>query len=150
MRTLACTMSTRSGGQAQIMIEITTKPIRPEITVKNVKDHGNGCVVTYIGFIRDFSQGKPVLCVEYTDATGNAENELRDFVIDAELKYSVNAIALSHRTGKMNVGDINLVIAVASSHREDGFKACKYVVDRFKQKLPTEKIETYLDDTLQS
>ena len=99
-------------------------------------------------FIRDYSQGKPVLCVEYVDEQGNTEAELQDIVNDAKLKHSVNAIALSHRTGKLIVGDINLVIAVASSHREDGFNACKYVVDRFKKKLPTEKTETYQHDSV--
>jgi len=131
------------------MIEVTTKPIYPETLVNSVKGDSAGCVVTYIGLIRNVSQGRPVLTVEYLDAKGNAENELRLIVDDARLKYPVNDIALSHRTGKMNVGEINLAIAVASSHREDGFRACKYVVDRFKEKLPTDKTETYLPGTIQ-
>jgi len=46
------------------------------------------------------------------------------------------------------VGDINLVVAVASAHRGDGFTACQYAIDRFKQKLPTRKKETYQDGSV--
>jgi molybdopterin synthase catalytic subunit len=55
-------------------------------------------------------------------------------------------IAVSHRIGKLAVGDINLVVAVASAHRAEGFAACQYVIDQFKQRLPTRKTETYLPE----
>jgi molybdopterin synthase catalytic subunit len=52
-----------------------------------------------------------------------------------------------HRVGKLNVGDINFLVAIAAAHRGEGFEACKYVVDQFKARLPTRKIETYTDNT---
>ena len=57
-------------------------------------------------------------------------------------------IAICHRTGKLKAGDINLVIAVASAHRQEGFAACQYAIDRFKQNLPTHKKETYQDGSI--
>jgi len=60
----------------------------------------------------------------------------------------VDNVAIYHRVGRLNVGDINLVVAVASAHRAEGFAACQYAIDRFKQELPTSKKETYLDGSV--
>jgi molybdopterin synthase catalytic subunit len=130
------------------MIEITLKPISPERVVNKVKTNNSGCVVTYIGLIREYSQGKQTLSVEYSDAEGKAEDRLREIVNEARQKWPLNNIAICHRIGKLKVGDINLVIAVASAHRQEGFAACQYVIDRFKQTLPTQKRETYHDSSL--
>lgn len=127
------------------MIEITDKPISPELVVNEVKSDSSGCVVTYIGLIRECSQGKQVLWVEYKDIGGRAENKLREIASEIRQKWQLNNIALCHRIGKLKVGDINLVIAIASAHREEGLAACQYAIDRFKQELPTQKKETYKD-----
>ncbi len=127
------------------MIEITHKPISPELVVNKVKTYSNGCVVTYVGLIREYSQGKPVLSVEYDDAQGTAEERLREIAGEAGQKWQPNNIAICHRIGKLKVGDINLVVAVAAAHRREGFAACQYAIDLFKQKLPTRKKETYQD-----
>ncbi|GAG82054.1 unnamed protein product, partial [marine sediment metagenome] len=58
------------------MIEIIQKPISPELVVNKVKTDSSGCVVTYIGLIREYSRGKQVLSVEYSDTEGKAENRL--------------------------------------------------------------------------
>ena len=130
------------------MIVITEKPISPELVVNEVKTASSGCVVTYVGLIRDRSQGKQVLSVEYEDAEGRAENRLREIASEIKQRWSVNGIAICHRVGKLEVGDINLVVAVAAAHRLEGFAACQYAIDQFKQKLPTHKKETYQDGSV--
>ena len=127
------------------MIEITSKSISPEVVVNKTKGDGSGCVVTYVGLIRSHSQGQLVLAVEYNDPGGKAENVLREIASIAKSRWQVNNIAISHRVGKLSVGEINLVVAVASTHRREGFAACQYIIDQFKQKLPTQKRETYQD-----
>lgn len=131
------------------MIEITDKPISPELVVKQVKTDSSGCAVTYIGLIREYSRGKPVLWVEYKDIEGTAENRLQEIASEVRQKWQLNNIAICHRVGRLNVGDINIVIAIASAHREEGFAACQYAIDRFKQLLPTQKKETYKDGSIQ-
>jgi molybdopterin synthase catalytic subunit len=54
---------------------------------------------------------------------------------------------LCHRIGRLEVGDINFLVAIAAAHRQEGFAACQYAVDRFKDTLPTLKKETYRDGT---
>ncbi len=130
------------------MIEITDKPISPELVVDKVKTDSSGCVLTYIGLIREYSRGKQVLSVEYRDTRGTAENRLREIASEVGQKWQLANIAIRHRIGKLKVGDINLVIAVASAHRQEGFAACQYAIDQFKQIMPTHKTETYRDGSI--
>ena len=130
------------------MIKITDKPILPELVVNEVKTDSSGCVVTYVGLIREQSRGKSVLTVEYQDVEGKAENRLREIASEIKQRWPVNNIAIYHRVGKLKVGDINLVVAVASAHRQEGFAASQYAIDQFKQELPTRKRETYKDGSV--
>ncbi len=125
------------------MIEVTSKVISPEKVIAKTQSDGSGCVVTYVGLIRESSHGKPVLSVEYRDLKGNAASLLQKIADEARQKWQVENIAIAHRVGKLKVGDINLVVGVASAHRREGFAACRYIIDRFKQRLPTKKTETY-------
>jgi molybdopterin synthase catalytic subunit len=125
------------------MIEVTEEPVSPERVINKARNDSSGCVVTYVGLIREHSQGRTVLSVEYQNSKGQAENELLEIAGEVRQKWQVENIAISHRVGRLKVGEINLVVAVASAHRSEGFAACQYVVDRFKERLPTKKIETY-------
>jgi len=130
------------------MVEITEKPISPEWVINKVRNDSSGCVVTYIGLIREYSQGKPVLSVEYQDSKGSAESTLQEIANETRHRWQIENIAISHRIGKLRVGEINLVVAVASTHRGEGFAACQYVIDQFKLRLPTKKTETYHDSSV--
>ncbi|MFC2068946.1 molybdenum cofactor biosynthesis protein MoaE [Chloroflexota bacterium] len=130
------------------MIEITKKSISPEQAIDKVGNISSGCVVTYIGLIRDYSQGKPVLSVEYQDSKGKAGTTLQEIASEARQKWQTENIAISHRIGKLKVGEINLIVAVASAHRSEAFAACQYIIDQFKQRLPTTKTETYQDGSV--
>jgi molybdopterin synthase catalytic subunit len=130
------------------MIEITQKPISPELVINKVKTDDSGCIVTYIGLIREYSRGKPVLSVEYQDPKADAEKRLQEIASQVKQKWQINNIAISHRIGKLRVGDINLVVAIAAAHRIEGFAACQYAIDQFKQRLPTQKRETYQDGSI--
>jgi molybdopterin synthase catalytic subunit len=130
------------------VIEITEKPLSPGRVLGKVKTESSGCVVIYVGLIRDHSQGKPVLSVEYEDIGGKAEKRLQEIASEIKQKWPINNIAICHRIGKLKVGEINLVVAIASAHRKEGFAACQYAIDQFKQKLPTLKKETYQDSSV--
>jgi len=127
------------------VIEITSKPISPESVVNRIKTSGSGCVATYVGLIRDNSQGKPVASVEYTDPKGTAKAELERIAGEIRRKWQLEGITICHRIGKLEVGDINFLVAVASAHRQEGFAAAQYAVDRFKELMPTRKKESYRD-----
>jgi molybdopterin synthase catalytic subunit len=130
------------------VIVITDKPISPELVVNEVKTDSSGCALVYVGLIREQSRGKQVLSVEYQDTKGTAEDSLQQIASEVRQRWQVTNIAIYHRVGKLNVGDINLVIAIASAHRQEAFAACQYAIDRFKQTLPTHKTETYTDGSI--
>lgn len=127
------------------MIEIISEPIAPEEVINSARTGGSGCVVTYVGLIRDSSHDKQVVSVEYTDKSGNAVDKLRQ-IADATMDvWKLENISIVHRTGLLKPGDVNLVVAVAAAHRVEGFAACQFIINRFKENLPTDKVETYAD-----
>ena len=130
------------------MILVTEEPLAPEQAVREAKTTGSGCVVTYVGLIRDNSRGRSVRSVEYRDEDGIAAQQLQEIADDIMEKFPVENVAIHHRTGVLNVGDINLIVAVAAGHRGEGLEATAHAVDRFKEKLPTAKKETYTDGSV--
>jgi molybdopterin synthase catalytic subunit len=127
------------------VIELTTKPISPEAVVKGVKTSGSGCVAVYVGLIRNNSYGKPVASVEYSDPKGTAKATLEKMAGEIRRQWTVEGIAIYHRIGKLEVSDINFMVAIAAAHRQEGFAAAQYAVDRFKELMPTRKKESYID-----
>jgi molybdopterin synthase catalytic subunit len=128
-----------------MLVKIVREVIQPESVINQIKTSDSGCVVSYVGLIRDNSHGKMVRSVEYADPDGQARDRLTRLAQDILNRFSVNNLALVHRVGVLQVGEINIVFAFACAHRQEGFAACSYAVDRFKESLPTEKKETYLD-----
>jgi molybdopterin synthase catalytic subunit len=129
------------------MVEITKEPISIERVINSVRNNSSGGVITYIGLIRNNSRGKAVLSVEYSDTDGMAKAKLQGIVDAVKNKWSINDIAFVHRIGELKVGDNNVVVAISAAHRQEGFDACQYAIDQFKEKLPTHKKEIYLDGT---
>ena len=130
------------------MIRITDSPLSPEQVIETIRTPASGCVVTYVGLIREQSRGKSVLSIEYKDTDGKAEKRLRKIADEIKQKWPVNNVAIHHRIGRLEVGDINLVVAIAAAHRNEGFNASQYAIDRFKEALPTSKKETYRDGSV--
>ena len=127
---------------------ITGEILSPEKAVAEAHTPASGCVVTYVGFIRDNSRGKSVVSVEYRDDTGNAVKKLEDIAADVKTRWQLENVVIHHRTGILKVGDINLIVAVAAAHRTEGLEAVAWIVDRFKERLPTAKKETYTDGSV--
>jgi len=132
---------------AKAFAKIANEPLKPEEIINLVRTRDSGCVVTYVGLIRDNSRGRAVRSVEYRDPKGTAEAGLLSIVNEAMKKFPLNAMAIYHRIGVLRVNDINLVVAIGAGHRGEGLDACRFAVDQFKAKLPTTKTETYDDGT---
>jgi molybdopterin synthase catalytic subunit len=127
------------------MVKITRDVISISDVINGVRNDASGGIIAYIGLIRDNSHEKSVASVEYGDADGKAEARLQKIVDSAKENWPVNDMAIVHRVGKLNVGENNVVIAVSTGHRQEGFAACQYAIDKFKEQLPTTKKETYAD-----
>ena len=120
------------------MIEITRDPILPELAINKVRKDFYGCVVTFVGTVRDTSSsGKKALFLENTaSAEELAAKELQQIANEIQSKWQLEDIAICHRLGRLKVGEITLVVAIAAPHRGEAFEACQYALDRFKQVVP--------------
>jgi len=124
------------------LIEITPTPILPETIINKVRKDAYGCVVTFIGTVRGFSSGKRVLLLEFNaKAKGQVEKEIQQIAEEIQARWQLEDIAICHRMGRLKVGEITLVIAIAAPHRQEAFAACQYAVDRLKQIAPLWKRE---------
>ena len=125
------------------MIEITDQPLDPDTVTGRVRKDTNGAVVTFLGTTRSDTGGRKVLHLEYEAYRPMADNMLAEVVAEMRRRFSVEDVAIAHRVGRLEVGEISLVVAVASPHRGEAFGACQYSVDRIKQTVPIWKKEFF-------
>ena len=125
------------------MIYITSEPLNPQEVTDLVRKSSNGAVVTFLGTTRDFSEGRSVLYLEYEAYHPMAENMLRQIAQEVRDKWGIEDMAIAHRVGKLEIGEISLVVALASPHRKDAFEASQYAMDRIKTMVPIWKKEVF-------
>ncbi len=127
------------------MIELTYEPLDPERITRQVCKDSNGAVVTFLGTTRDHFEGKRVVRLDYEAYEEMAVKKMAEVRQELQARYGIEDIAISHRIGTVDIGQISLVIAVASPHRKEAFDACHEAVDRIKQIVPIWKKEVYED-----
>lgn len=133
------------GAPAGRRFVVTAEPIDTEVVRAAVADPQAGGVVVFIGVVRARSNsGRAVTVLEYEAYPVMAEEQMA--VIGGELteRFGIapNRIAMVHRIGRLLVGDVAVVIAIASPHRKEAFAACEYAIDRVKDIVPIWKKET--------
>jgi molybdopterin synthase catalytic subunit len=131
--------------RATRMIEITSEPLDPEGITSLVRQDTNGAVVTFLGTTRVFSEGKRVVHLEYEAYEDMAYKKLEEIRQEMRRQFGVADLAIAHRIGPVDIGQISLVVAVASPHRKEAFLACHQVVDRVKEIVPIWKKEVFED-----
>ncbi|GAA2034408.1 molybdenum cofactor biosynthesis protein MoaE [Pseudokineococcus marinus] len=109
-----------------------------------VEDPAAGAVVTFGGVVRDHDHGARVTRLEYSahPSAGRVVEEVAREVLAA---HPVDALAVSHRTGALEVGDVAFAVAVAAAHRREAFAACEEVVEEVKARLPVWKRQVLAD-----
>ena len=125
------------------MIKITSEPLNPEEITAQVRRDSNGAVITFLGTTRDFSEGRNVEYLEYEAYQPMAENMLQQIADELREKWDIADFAVAHRVGRVDIGEISLVVALSSPHRQQAFEAGQYVVDRIKQLVPIWKKEAF-------
>ncbi len=125
--------------------EITAEPLQVDELVARVGTPGDGAVVTFVGIVRDNQDGRGVTALEYEAYAEMAEAEMRALSLVVAAEYGLHGIAIRHRVGKLAIGEISVVIAVAAAHREAAFAACAAALDRLKTQVPVWKKEYYAD-----
>ncbi len=125
------------------MITITNEVLCPEAITESVKKDGNGAVVTFLGSTRDSTAERKVLYLEYEAYRPMADNQLARVADEIQEKWGIANVSIAHRLGRLEIGDISLVVAIASPHRREAFEASAYAIDRIKQIVPIWKKEFF-------
>ena len=125
------------------MIELTENRLDPERTTAKVRRDSNGAVVTFLGTTRDNFEGKTVLTLEYEAFYDMAVKKLEEVRQEMIAEFGLEQVAISHRIGTVGIGEISLVVAVSSPHREEAFEVCSYSVGRIKETVPIWKKEYF-------
>lgn len=106
-----------------------------------------GAVVTFAGVVRDHDGGKAVRGLEYSAHPSAAAVVERIAADVAARATGVRAVAVSHRVGRLEIGDVALACAVAADHRREAFETCAELVEEVKRALPVWKHQAFADGT---
>ena len=104
-----------------------------------------GGVVVFVGTVRNQTKGKRVLKLEFEAYKPMAIAEMQKIAEQAIAKWPVLKIAIHHRVGILNIGEIPVIIAVSCAHRNAAFEACQFAIDTLKETVPIWKKE-FFDD----
>jgi molybdopterin synthase catalytic subunit len=104
-----------------------------------------GGIDMFIGTVRNVTKGKAVVRLEFEAYESMALSEMQKLADAAAGKWPVHKVLIHHRVGTLAVGEIAVVIAVSSPHRDAAFEACRYLIDTLKQTVPIWKKEVFED-----
>ena len=130
---------------SNVNILISDSVLDTETCRQMVQRDGAGGQVVFVGTVRNQTKGKEVVRLEFEAYEPMAVKEMRKIADSIIQKYNALAITIHHRVGSLGIGDIAVIIAVSTPHRDKAFEACKYAIDTLKETVPIWKKEVFLD-----
>lgn len=127
------------------MFTLTDRPINTNEIKSMVQHDQAGGYVSFEGWVRNHNQGHQVSSLEYEIYPELAQKEGEKVVKEAIEKFNIKAATCIHRYGHLKIGDISIYIGASATHRDDAFKACRYIIDQVKERLPIWKKEHYVN-----
>ena len=124
---------------------LSDAPLDVGAVVARVMGPDAGGLVTFVGAVRDASRGHDIRHLEYEAYAGMAEREMEKIADEASAQWPGTRVAVAHRTGHLEIGDLAVVIAAAAPHRGEAFAACRYTIDTLKERVPIWKKEVATD-----
>ncbi|MFY9251896.1 MAG: molybdenum cofactor biosynthesis protein MoaE [Fuerstiella sp.] len=127
------------------MIKLTEKTINYQQVTEAVRSHNAGAVVLFLGTVREFTGDVHTASLEYDSYPAMAIQAMEQLKSEACECWSLQDVAIVHRTGKLELGEIAVAVAVSSAHRREAFEAGQWLLDTLKQRVPIWKKELYVD-----
>jgi molybdopterin synthase catalytic subunit len=122
---------------------ISGEALSPEELRKALEDPACGGYVSFEGWVRNNAEGHDVHRLEYDVYETLAVAEGERILAEAVEKFGVTRVACVHRRGALEIGDLAVWVGVSAAHRDEAFKACRYIIDEVKIRLPIWKKEHY-------
>lgn len=127
------------------MFIVTGSPISPDEVSSKVMRPEAGAVTLFLGTVREFTNGKRTLYLEYEAYPAMAVKQMERIGAEIAGRWPESRVAITHRTGRLGISDIAVVIAVSSPHRREAYEANEYAIERMKQIVPIWKKEHWED-----
>ena len=128
-------------------VRLAQQTIDVPAMTREVADNGRGAISIFLGTVRNSNDGRPVNGIDYSAYDTMAVAEMSRIVEEAVSRFTGVAIAVEHRIGALQVGDVSVAIACAHAHRAQALDANRYVIEELKRRVPIWKREHYLDGT---
>ncbi len=122
---------------------LTEEPIDPNAVIQEVASAEAGGIATFIGTTRVRSRGRAVRHLDYEAYGGMAEAVMAQLAQDLKRKHELCEVAITHRIGRVDIGELSVVIAVSAPHRAAALTACREAIETLKQTVPLWKKEVY-------
>jgi molybdopterin synthase catalytic subunit len=129
------------------MVELTTEPIDYAVLTEKVRRNDCGAVVTFLGTVRDLTNDRETVALDYEAYPGMAEKSMTQIEQESRERWPVGEMAMVHRLGHLDVGEVSVAVAVSCPHRAQAFEACRFAIDRLKELVPIWKKENWADGT---
>ena len=123
------------------ILETTLDPEAELIAFRRGKP-SSGAVVSFLGMMRDINEGDDVLSMRLEHYPGMTEKALEKIIVEAKQRWQIDAVRVVHRVGELYPEDPIVLVAVASRHRGESFRACEFIIDFLKNRAPFWKKET--------
>src|SRR5579864_7973268 len=127
------------------MIAFTHDVIDYHALTEQVRRSDCGGVVLFLGTVRDLTDGKETIALDYEAYPGMAEQKMAEIEREVRQRWPVGEMTMIHRTGHLGVGEVSVAVAVSCPHRAQAFEACRHAIDRLKELVPIWKKENWAD-----
>ena len=127
------------------MFKITGEEIELGDVIRAVEAGDAGAIVHFLGVVRNNTEGREVSYLEYEAYPPMAEKKMAEIAQEIHEKWGLDRVAMIHRVGQLEIGEVSVAVAVASPHRKEAFEACHYAMNRLKQIVPIWKREVWVD-----
>ncbi len=123
------------------MIILTEDELQPSSAIEAVRSDACGALVLFAGSVRSPSGGREVYGLLYESYREMALRKMEEIVAEAESRWDLGKIALMHRTGRIGTGEMSILIAVSSPHRDEAYAAARFLLEEVKANVPIWKKE---------
>lgn len=127
------------------MIEITEHPIDHASVTDSVRSDRAGAVVSFLGTVRELTGDRRTDWLEYEAHPTMARHKLAELETEARARWPIIGLALVHRVGHLDLGEVSVVVAVSCPHRDQAFEAGRWLIDTLKEVVPIWKMERWAD-----
>jgi len=124
---------------------IVRVPIDTRAVLEKTKRPEDGAAIAFEGVVRNNTRGRKTLYLDYEAYEEMALRQMEELAVQALAQFPIRDVAVVHRLGRLEIGEISVLIVVSSGHRGPAYEASRWLIDTLKQKVPIWKKEYFVD-----